>query len=50
MAYGEMTPLTFGLFINWAYIQMLINSCSVRAVFKLFNLRWELEIEYKRKF
>jgi hypothetical protein len=50
MAYGEMTPLTFGLFINWAYIKMLINSCSARAVLKLFNLRWELEIEYKRKF
>jgi hypothetical protein len=50
MAYEEMTPLTFGLFINWAYTQKLINSCSARAVFKLFNLRWELEIEYKRKF
>jgi hypothetical protein len=50
MTYEEMTPLAFGLFINWAYTQKLINSFSVRAVFKLFNLRWELEIEYKRKF
>jgi hypothetical protein len=45
MTYEEMTPLAFGLFINWAYTQKLINSCSVRAVSELFNLRWEFEIE-----